>query len=139
MNSKKFDYLCQKIYQTTMNIQEMLKIIEVAGNSIKREKYCKQHNLTYTQFMEAYKQAKGEFLDQPVYFCCMELIISESFLGKGKYKKLVKKVVSHFRELYKKSEKIQSKADEMEAMLKSLKEDKSEKKETPPVLPDDKV
>lgn len=119
MKESEMKELLIKIGKETLRFGEIITILEVSQNSIKRERYCKKHGISYDQFMQLYRNSKSSIVEYPVCINIMEAVINSHKGVKKEYTALLNEVMKTLNEDYEKSK--MTKADEMEKLLTDLK------------------
>ena len=130
MGKKNLNEIITRIQIEITNLSEALEIIEVSQNSVKRDRFCKKRNMSYTQFMKAFLRAKNEIFMYPLLYHTQQAIINMRKSTQKEYKILHDNTVKVLKTMIDKGkEKKLKSVDNMEKLLSDLKDKKVEKKE----------
>lgn len=136
MKDEELKELIVKIRKESTNLFEMLNIIEVSQNSVKRDRLSKKNKFTYPDFMKAYRASRNSIMLYPIYVNVMESIICEKPGIKKKYEKALDEVMQELERLVNiEKEKLNTaspgeEANKMSALLQNMREKKGEEDET---------
>lgn len=121
MNKQDVNTIITKIREETSNLYDALQIIEVSHSSIKREKYCKKYNISYTDFMNIYNRVRNEIMMYPVVVNTMKAIIDQRNKTKKEHDTLYKMIIDILQEMIEKvkNQKNESELEKMKSYVKN--------------------